>query len=440
MVCSRWIIVGAFSALLTGTTVLFSACAPGGESVQAAGRKHVLLVTIEGLRGDAVGAFEGWYGTAPTAEAADTAGVAQQDLNPARRTAATPHLDRLAEESFTYGYALASSSWCAPSTASIMASQYPSYLGFTSLERSLDGSHVTLAEVLRGAGWKTRAFVQHPFLRTRYNLDQGFAQYSVAEGDSAPARGGITMKKALDAIGDLGGQSTLLWVQLGGLGPPFDLEDNGQPLTRSEWLRYRDQWQSEDLSILRERYSAGVERVDRQLGLLLEALVQAGVDGDTVVVCVASNGCELLENGHIGDGTSLADSLVRVPLMISVPEVRPGVIEDPVSLIDLAPSLLRLLGLRAPHTWRGVSVLPQEPVPDRYLFSELSRARELRVAVRADHKLILDPEAGTHRLFDVYADPFEKHDLASQKGALGFELLEALKAFEEGVESDHSDL
>lgn len=425
--------LGAKIALWIGLLGLVGACGQGQKTVQAAGRKHVLLVTVEGLRGDAVGAFECWFNAS-----------AGTDNDPAHTAldgpARTPNLDRLAEDSFTYGYALATSSWCAPSTASIMASEYPSYLGFNSLERSLDGDHTTLAEVLRSAGWRTRAFVQHPFLRTRYNLDQGFEDYMVAEGESSRERAGTTVGQAVEAIGDLGETSTLLWVQLGGLGPPFDLGENQQPLTRAEWLRYRDQWQPEDLAILRERYNAGVQRVDQQLGLLLDALVDSGQAQDTVIVCVASNGCELLEKGHIGDGTSLADSLVRVPLMISVAGVRPGVIEDPVSLIDLAPSLLRLVGLRAPRTWRGVSVLPREPVPDRFLFSELSRARELRAAVRADHKLILDPEKGTHRLFDVFSDPGEVRDLSVQKGALGQELLGAIKNFEEGLKLEGSDI
>ncbi|MBL4771259.1 MAG: sulfatase-like hydrolase/transferase [Planctomycetes bacterium] len=415
--------LGAFCVLF------LVACSKGAGPVQAAGRKHVLLVTVEGLRGDAVGSLEAWYGGAGF----------QGEAEPVLRAARTPNLDGLAEGSFTYGYALATSSWCAPSIASIMASDYPSYLGFTSLERSFEGRHVTLAEVLRGAGWKTRAFVQHPFLRTRYNLDQGFEEYSVAGAQDAPGRGAETMEAALEAIGDLGSHSTFLWVQLGGLGPPFDLEDNGQPLSRSEWLRYRDQWQDEDLNILRQRYNAGVERVDHQIGQLLQALANASASQDTIVVCVASNGCELLEQDHIGDGTSLADSLVRVPLMISVAGVRQGVIEDPVSLIDLAPSLLRLVGLRAPQTWRGVSVLPREPVPERYLFSELSRARELRVALRGDHKLILDPETGTHRLYDIFADPFEQRDLSIQKGALAQELRAALRSFEEGLRVGSSD-
>jgi arylsulfatase A-like enzyme len=114
------------------------------------------------------------------------------------------------------------------------------------------------------------------------------------------------------------------------------------------------------------------------------------------------------------------------------------VIEDPVSLIDMAPSLLRLVGLRAPDSWRGVSVLPREPVPDRFLFSELSRARELRAAVRADHKLILDPEAGTHQLFDVFSDPYELRDMATQKGALGFEMLQALQAFDQETKVENA--
>jgi len=59
--------------------------------------------------------------------------------------------------------------------------------------------------------------------------------------------------------------------------------------------------------------------------------------------------------------------------------------------------------------------------------------------LHSDHKLILDPEKGTHRMFDVFADPYEERDLATQKGALGYELLQAIKAFEEGKKVEETD-
>jgi len=393
------------------------ACAPRQLAAQEGVPDHIVLVTIEGLRFDRVGAYAPWLDRNADPDA------------PAAATVATPNLDRLAKNALVYGYALATSSWCAPSLASVLTSRYPSDLGFTDLTEPLRAEVHTLPEVLRRAGWKTQALVEHPFLGARMNLDQGFEQYEQVEGESARARSLEVTQRALKVIAQMGSRRTFLWVQLGGLGPPFEVDGVGDPLSREDWLRYRDEWTPEDLLSMQQLYNQEVEQIDREVGQLLDALDDAGVASRTALVLTSSNGCELLEHGMVGDATSLRAPLVRVPLLLSVRGQHAGAIEEPVSLVDVAPSLLRLVGLSAPSDWQGVSILPGDPAPERSIYSELSRARKECVAVHGDWKVLWNQESGEVSLFDVYSDPLEATNLADQKGAIRVELMDNLRQF-----------
>ncbi|MEZ6005107.1 MAG: sulfatase [Planctomycetota bacterium] len=392
---------------------LFGACHRSSRAGSTADR-HVLLITVEGLRFDAVSAY------APWCRAGSEGGLDHPWQ--------TPNIDRLAGHALLYGYALAPSSWCAPSLAALLCGQYPSDLGFRSLKEPLDGEAVSLAEVLQRAGWHTQAITEHPFLDDQTNLDQGFDQWRHIPGVDARIRQDQAMEAALKAIDSFGAEPQLLWLQLGSLGPPYPDAEGRPGLTRAEWLRDRDAWNEQQLADLRTLYHLEVERIDRAVGQLLDALDRRGMGSRTVVVLCGSNGVELFEHGLIGDATGLSAELTRVPLMLSVSGEVSGAIEDPVSLIDVAPSILRILGRSAPPRWQGVSVLPREPLTDRSLRSELDRVRRQRALLRGDWKLVWDKDWSAPRLFAVHGDPFETKDMADQRGGERAELERELQA------------
>ncbi len=416
------------------------ACAPAPQTVQAAGRKHILLVTVEGLRFDAVGAYAPWWANLALAKGSETEPTGPEPTGLEPWEPQTPNMDRLAANALLYGYALSPSSWCAPALAGLLTSEYPTDLGFTDLSKPLTAEAITLAEVLKSAGWDTKAFVEHPFLGQRQNLDQGFASYEQGNGESDRKRSEAVLGQALTAIDDIGSRSTFLWVQLGGLGPPFESQvasgDGQQPLSRADWMRYREQWSPEDLAQLRRMYAEEVQRMDQHVGALLDRLDQEGLAHDTLVVLTSSNGCELLEQGLIGDATGLQAPLIRVPLMISIAGKHSGAIEDPVSLLDVAPSLLRLVGLSAPTRWQGVSVLPADPLPQRKIFSELSRAGQQFAMVGERYKLVWEPAKERVQLFDIFEDPMETRDVATQQPAIVQEGLQALQRFHPQTDID----
>ncbi len=373
-----------------------------------------LVITVDGLRADHVGA----YGAEPSS---------------------TPHLDKLAEESMRYAYALAPAPWAAPSYAALWAGRYPSELGFTSLERPLRGDVPTLAEAFGDAGWRTAAVTSHAFTDDSTGLDQGFQSWVELAGDAATDRE-VTLA-ATEQLESFGEEPFLLWVQYSGLRPPFDLPvpqsgymgeiEPGQ--SRSELLRLAPSLDEVDVERLTDLYDAELARVDEEVGRLLAEL-RARRSGEQLVIVVSSpHGCELLEWGGVGDAATLRDEIVRVPLLLQVPGGRAGVIPDPVSLVDLVPTLRACAELGTDRAASGLCILPGHAAPERPIFSETSRVRELRAVLDGDWKLVVDKGRDEQQLFDVFHDPTEVKNAADTQGLMRDQLERHLHAFEAGL-------
>ena len=125
------------------------ACSDGPPRPSRGERPNVVLIVVDTLRADRVGA----YG-------------APRDT--------TPNIDRLAAESTRYERALSQAPWTTPSIGSLLASRHPAELGIRRVEHRLDESLVLLPEVLRDAGWTTGAVVSHSFCGARWGFAQGF--------------------------------------------------------------------------------------------------------------------------------------------------------------------------------------------------------------------------------------------------------------------------
>jgi arylsulfatase A-like enzyme len=200
---------------------------------------------------------------------------------------------------------------------------------------------------------------------------------------------------------------------------------------------------------LRARYDAEIAFTDQQLGVLLDALDERGLAGNTIVSVTADHGEGLMQHGLLLHGAQIYEEQVRVPLVLRWPDRLPAgsVIEGPVSLIDLAPTLLELAGVEhaedEPMNGRSlVPVLegrePVDPTEPIFLFRQhYERGFDSGVPVAGeqygvrlgDWKLILGPEEGTRQLFDVARDPRERRDLAAEQPERAAELEERIAAW-----------
>ena len=170
---------------------------------------------------------------------------------------------------------------------------------------------------------------------------------------------------------------------------------------------------------LRARYLGEVRDTDAEIGRLLEAL--EGVRDETVLVVFSDHGENLGDHGDLGGhhGVSLYDEVARVPLLVAGPGFEPRRVSDPVSLVDLAPTLLDLLGegsLDDPDGRSLAGYLLGEPPPPTYTISEFyDFGHALRAVVDGRYKLVRDVRHNAAQLFDVVADPGELRDLSTRE-------------------------
>lgn len=172
-----------------------------------------------------------------------------------------------------------------------------------------------------------------------------------------------------------------------------------------------------------EQYGYEVEFVDRQIGRLLSMLERRGWVEDSLIVFLSDHGEGIGEHGLGGHIHQLYDSLIHVPLMFVAPGLLPEglVVDQPVSLVDVLPTVTELSGWETPADLRGRSLVPlMAPggtLPGRPHVALTARPQagsNLEAVVVDGWKLIRKPSTGEVVLFDLQADPGELHDLAPE--------------------------
>lgn len=169
-------------------------------------------------------------------------------------------------------------------------------------------------------------------------------------------------------------------------------------------------------------YDAALKHIDTQIGRLVAALAERGQLDDTVIVVAADHGEEFWDHGNFFHGQSLYEELLHIPLIVHAPGAAPAgtVIERPVRMIDLAPSLLEWVGLERPATFEGrplSQVLAAPTAPGDELIATATQAQfPTRYAIRSGGlKLIESLDTGKRELFDVVNDPREEKNLAEAR-------------------------
>lgn len=368
----------AACAAVTAGVLAIAGCAPPPPAPPAAPR-HFLLVTIDTLRADRLGA----YGYA---------------------AARTPTLDALAASGVRFDRAYSTAPITLTAHASLLSGRYPPAHGARHNGMPVSGTPPTLATALHDAGFATGAFVGAFPLDHRFGLHRGFDVYGDrlprgADGRPANERTGqAVVDEAAAWLAQQSGRRTFAWVHLFEPHAPYGLPGDTRPVA--------------------ERYDAEIAEADRQVGRLLAALGPAR--SETLIVLAADHGEAFGEHGEIGHSLFVYDTTLRVPLVLAGPGMAPRVIDSPVSLVDVAPTVLARLGVVAPES-DGVdlsSALAGGAVPARALYAESFAPRfdfgwsALR-AIRADGlKLIAAPRP---ELYDLAADPGETRDVASER-------------------------
>ncbi len=357
----------------------------------------------------------------------------------------SPALDRIAEESIVFENAFSQAPWTKPSIASLFPSLHPEQHGVVAHGKRYGGDGngrasalprraATLAELVRGVGYETVAFVANPWIQRRLGFAQGFEIFDAEHvGNQVPADLLLDKARAWLATRDPT-RPFFLYLHLMDVHGPYDAPQadydavlgspglgEPRPLTRAEaatrraYLLRGGGTHGDDLALdsWRASYAAGVRSVDRQLGRFFDELRADGSLDDALVVVTSDHGEELADHGQWDHGDTLFEEQIHVPLILRLPGGAQGGrrVERVVSLIDVMPTLLAVVGAPEPVAIAGENLGPilegGELDGAGAAFSSGVKWRPRLKAVRTrDHKLI---RAGGRReiVYDLSADPRE---------------------------------
>jgi arylsulfatase A-like enzyme/tetratricopeptide (TPR) repeat protein len=379
-----------------------------GSSAILAGTRapSVILISVDTLRADRLGCYGG-------------------------RREVTPHIDAIAQNGTLFSQVSSQVPLTLPSHVSLFTSTSPFFNGVQDNGQRLAANTITLATVLKSEGYRTAAFVGSFVLDRRFGLSQGFDFYdspfdlhrrSGADAADAKRPGQEVVDSAIHWIDSNPQGAFFLFLHLYDLHKPYDLP--------ASWPRRAG---------IAEGYEAQLAYEDEVLGGFWSFLSDRGLLQKSLIVFTSDHGEGLGDHGESTHGYFVYQSTLRVPLIISWP---PGGgtlaarVDEPASLLDVAPTILQFLGLKLPSTFQGRSLLQlanqKQPSSNTEIYSESLFARDhfgcdaLFSWRQGQFKYI---EAPKPELYDLAKDPGESHNLYSSKKSLALALRERMLAF-----------
>jgi len=395
-------------------------------------RWNVLLVSIDSLRADHLGAY-GYQ-----------ARFVPEEL-------VSPRLDALATEGVLFENAWSTTSWTLPAHMALLTGLTDDAHGVEQDDFALDPHRRTLAEEFRDAGYRTGGYYGGPYLDPRHGFGRGFEDYRSAmaspeaiaglvrqEEERCRARGAPPMNAAelrifrdrLSHRDITSGRVNALAREFlerdddrpfflflhyfdvhydyipdaaeAGLGRRFDPDYQGQ-MDGANWYfnpAVRDpktgarRISDRDLQHVEALYDAEIHWVDRHVGAVLDMLRQRGLLENTVVCVTSDHGDEFFEHGSIGHRSTLYPELLHIPLILRLPGAAGGGLRVPelVRIYDLAPTLLDLCGMDGLPEAAGRSLRPLlegRPEPPRTLLCRIVGGPVFRDGWRSDRYAVL---------------------------------------------------
>ena len=182
-------------------------------------------------------------------------------------------------------------------------------------------------------------------------------------------------------------------------------------LSDHEYIVANKQW---DATI--RAYHASIAFVDGQIGRFLKSLKQNPRGRETYIMLVSDHGWHLGEKKHWCKG-AIWEQTTRIPFIVSGPGIKAGTkCTQPVSLIDVYPSLVDLAGLDVPEWLDGASIKPQLSDPLAPRGPAISSYGEGNTSIRTEHWRYIRYEDGSEELYDHRVDPNEWTNLANEPG------------------------
>lgn len=385
----------------------------------------------------------------------------------------SPVLDALADRGVVFEDASSTAPWTLPAHASMLTGLYPSQADVRRSPNRLTESIPTLAGQLREAGYRTIG-IANTFWFSIGKFSQGFDEWEVLDDETvdilrgmeptktqtAEGQGERTTQLALNALNAHRERSVFLFLHY------FDIHSDYVSLPEFEELFLPSSFRGEsrvdgstvqldsilagttvlddrEREELRKLYDAGIRQLDHRLAPLFDWIERAVGWKQALVVVTSDHGEAFFEHDSPGasvkHGNTQYQEQVRVPLIMAGRDLPPGLrITDPVSLIDIAPTLLGAAGVAPTNPLPGYDLARhwregEAPDSSRAIYTQSAPAMNgdwIRAVRRRRHKLIVNTKLGTRELYDLVVDAAETQNLAESKFDLARELAALLDDFE----------
>lgn len=367
-----------------------------------------------------------------------------------------PRIDALAAQSMVFERAYSVAPHTLPAHTSLFTGLHPGRHGVLDRGDTLAPDVPTLAELLGAQGYQTAAFTNCYFLMPEFRTDRGFTVHDYAHDIESPRTAAATNDAILSWIDQLGSEPYFLfahyfdvhsdWDVLPYEAPePYRTRFAGAPpagfrtgegrSTATRWLAEQNRrgldLRDDELAYLRGLYDAGIAYTDAQVGALLDGLAARGRLDRAIVIVTADHGEEFGEHGRLLH-TQVYDELLRVPLLISLPEMRgattsgcrprtpslaapAGRSSALVQHVDVLPTLADCLDVPPPPAVQGrsfLAVLGWGAGSREAVYLDTPRGWQ-RGILRDGWKLVEMPASGTRRLYHVEGPSGDRQDVAS---------------------------
>jgi len=360
---------------------------------------NIILITLDALRADHLNCYGYKRGT-------------------------SPFISEFAKDAFIYQRVIAQSGSTMPSLATVFTSMY-AYADCALNERdALGKSYTTIAEFLKKIGYKTYAIVGHGYVKKIFGLARGFDYYddNFDKWRNADEMTTLAIKFLKEGKSH---KKFFLWLHYRQPHWPYD-----PPLKYREMFYQKKPFNGENqsdvytifgkkmtlskkvISELGDLYDANIRFADDALRGLFEYSRESGLLKNTIIIITADHG-ESLGEHNIFDHNELYYGILRVPLIIRIPEIKGRVVENPVALIDIFPTICELLGYKnAPmlKRFRGKSVFSETKL-QQDLYSEYNN----RFSLIVDNFRLFQDANNSYVLYNIADDPYEVDNLVSKE-------------------------
>lgn len=378
----------------------------------------------------------------------------------------TPTLDKLASGGYSFANTFDAAPWTVPSYMSVFTGLYPTehkvvnkFVTFTKDQKvianleKLSPNVETLAQEFKANGYITGGFTGDAGVHSQFGYGKGFDIYKNNETFGSIA---TSSDEAVQWLKDNKGKKFFMFLHGYDAHGQFKVAENykgmfadpnykgkykGTPAEQSklreDGLAGNIKMDQTDIDFWRSWYDSKIRDEDDRFAAFLSQLDQLDLTKKTIIIAISDHGTEFMEHSRFDHGHTLYDELVHVPMIFSIPGFKGGAkINGQVSLMDIAPTLVNILGLKLDKQFesqiRGVSLLPlikgeKTDGHDVFIetdYREYTHKRGIRTV--DGWKLIITMETGAKELYNLKEDPHEIKNVAEANPKLVFDLTERI--------------